>query len=274
MEFVRDLLIKFTSVGIIATLRYFIFAGILYFLFYIWKRTDWHHIKIQTKFPKPADISREIKYSLLTMLIFAFVGTGLFVLRKNGYTLMYLNISDYGVPYFIGSVVAMIFLHDTYFYWMHRFMHWKAIYPYVHKIHHLSTNPTPWAAFAFHPLEAVAEIAILPIAVFLIPLHPFAILSWVLYMTLLNVVGHLGYELFPRGFTKGTVTKWHNTSTHHNMHHKHVTCNYGLYFNFWDRVMGTNHAHYDEQFEAVIERRNQKNGDLENSSTPVELANN
>ena len=35
------------------------------------------------------------------------------------------------------------------------------------------------------------------------------------------------------------------------MHHKYATSNYGLYFNFWDRVMGTNHAKYTETFEQV-----------------------
>jgi sterol desaturase/sphingolipid hydroxylase (fatty acid hydroxylase superfamily) len=130
-------------------------------------------------------------------------------------------------------------------------MHWKKIYPYVHKIHHKSVNPTPWAAFAFHPLEAIMEVGIVPIMVFLIPLHPLALLSWVLYQTGMNVLGHLGFELFPKGFTTGRITKWHNTSVHHNMHHKHVNCNYGLYYNFWDRIMGTNHVRYSEEFESI-----------------------
>jgi sterol desaturase/sphingolipid hydroxylase (fatty acid hydroxylase superfamily) len=73
-------------------------------------------------------------------------------------------------------------------------------------------------------------------------------------MTIMNVLGHLGYELFPRGFTKGRLTWWHNTSTHHNMHHSKSNCNYGLYFNWWDRLMGTNHREYHATFEAVKAR--------------------
>jgi sterol desaturase/sphingolipid hydroxylase (fatty acid hydroxylase superfamily) len=76
-------------------------------------------------------------------------------------------------------------------------------------------------------------------------------------MTSMNVLGHLGFELFPDGFASGKVTKWHNTSTHHNMHHKFTTSNYGLYFNFWDRVMGTNHARYESEYDVVRERTKQ-----------------
>ncbi|MGL1488967.1 sterol desaturase family protein, partial [Vibrio parahaemolyticus] len=39
-------------------------------------------------------------------------------------------------------------------------MHNKRIFKYVHLVHHHSTNPSPWAAYAFHPLEAVVEVGI------------------------------------------------------------------------------------------------------------------
>ena len=134
-------------------------------------------------------------------------------------------------------------------------MHHKRIYPYVHLIHHKSFNPTPWATFSFHPIEAVMQFAIVPIMVFVMPLHPLAILAWSMYQLMLNVGGHTGYEFFRSGFTQRIHTLWSNTATHHTMHHKHVTCNYGLYFNIWDRIMGTNHARYHEEFEQVVERR-------------------
>lgn len=243
----------FRTLGVMS-LRYVVFAGTLFLIFYIWKKRDFFRLKIQQKYPDNKHIIREIGYSFLSMLIFASVATTMFVLKSKGYTKAYNNFSDHSIVYFIFSVVAFILLHDTYFYWTHRFMHWKKIYPYVHKIHHLSTNPTPWAAFSFHPLEALVEVAIVPIMLFLIPLHPFAILCWALYQTGMNVMGHLGFELFPKGFTSGFITKWHNTSVHHNMHHKHVLCNYGLYFNFWDRILGTNHSKYEEEFEKVKNR--------------------
>lgn len=254
----QDLLLRYLRTYGMLTLRYMVFAGVLYLLFYVWKRRDWFKFKIQQKFPKDTDVWREIGYSLLSMSIFAAVGLSIHLLQRAGYTQIYRDFSEHSIAYFIFTVVAFIVLHDTYFYWTHRFMHIKKLYPYVHLIHHKSHNPTPWAAFAFHPLEAIVEVGIVPIMVFLMPIHPLTILVWVLYMTGMNVLGHLGFELFPDGFASGRLTKWHNTSTHHNMHHKFTTSNYGLYYNFWDRVMGTNHERYETEFDKVREHSKQQ----------------
>jgi len=255
----HDLLVKFSHNYTLLTLRYLLFAGPLFLVFYVWKKQDLLKYKIQQKFPENKHILREIVYSLLSLSIFSIVAITMFILRKHGYTKMYINFTDHSVTYFIFSVVAFILIHDTYFYWTHRFMHWKKIYRYVHKVHHMSTDPTPWAAFAFHPFEAFVEVGILPLMLFLIPVHPYAILAWVLYQSGMNVMGHLGFEMFPEGFASGKISRWHNTSTHHNMHHKFVNCNYGLYYNFWDRILGTNHARYESEFHKINARGKQFN---------------
>jgi sterol desaturase/sphingolipid hydroxylase (fatty acid hydroxylase superfamily) len=74
-------------------------------------------------------------------------------------------------------------------------------------------------------------------------------------MILRNVMGHLGYELFPKGFTKNKWLKWHTTTTHHSMHHEFFNCNYGLYFSFWDNWMKTEHKDYNENFDTVTSRQ-------------------
>jgi sterol desaturase/sphingolipid hydroxylase (fatty acid hydroxylase superfamily) len=237
-----------------SAIKYVIFAGVAYLIFYIWKKEKYFRLKIQSKYPDSKNIRREITDSFLSISVFAVVGGLLFWLRSQGYTKVYLDFHTHSVAYFLFTVALFILAHDTYFYWTHRFMHWDKVYKYVHRTHHLSTNPTPWAAFAFHPLEALIEIGILPIMLFLVPLHPAAILIWAVYMTTLNVMGHVGFEIFPSGFTTNKITRWHNSSVHHNMHHRYVRCNYGLYYNIWDRMMGTNHEKYDEEFEAVKQR--------------------
>jgi sterol desaturase/sphingolipid hydroxylase (fatty acid hydroxylase superfamily) len=40
----------------------------------------------------------------------------------------------------------------------------------------------------------------------------------------------------------------------HNLHHQYFKGNYGLYFLFWDRMMGTIRNDYDERFEEVKSR--------------------
>ncbi len=232
-------------------IRYLLFAGAAYFVFYVWFRPRVIGRKIQAAFPKSADLRREISYSLLSFLVFC--GAGLLTLtwQRLGWTQLYFKIDRYGWPYLWFSLAALIFLHDTWFYWTHRLMHWKPLFPMFHRVHHLSHNPTPWASFSFQPLEAAVQAIIFPLAVLILPVHPLAALLWLVYMTAMNVLGHLGFEILPAGFVKNRFWRWHNTSVHHNMHHRYVHCNYGLYFNLWDRLMGTNHPRYEEEFDRL-----------------------
>jgi lathosterol oxidase len=232
-------------------LRYAIFAGPAFLLFYIIKNKSWQALKIQQKAPQSKFILGEIQHSLYSAFVFALIGVGIHFCRKAGYTQIYLDIQEYGWLYFCFSILAFIFIHDTYFYWIHRLMHQKKWFRQIHKVHHQSFNPTPWAALSFHPMEAILEIGIIPVMVFLIPIHPLALFLFVTWSLLWNVIGHLGYEIFPAGFVHHPIFKWFNTSTHHNMHHEKANCNYGLYFNIWDTLMQTNHKAYKTRFEEL-----------------------
>jgi sterol desaturase/sphingolipid hydroxylase (fatty acid hydroxylase superfamily) len=131
-------------------------------------------------------------------------------------------------------------------------MHHPRLFRLFHLTHHRSTNPSPWAAFAFSPLEAVVEGSIIFVIAFLIPLHHYAILAFLLIMTIYNVYGHLGYEIYPRWLVQSRFGKWLNTSTNHNMHHKYFRGNYGLYFRFWDEFLGTTHPQYDQTLHQLV----------------------
>ena len=239
------------------SVRYLIFAGIAYWIFYVLKRQNWLFMKIQQKYPERQQIWREIGYSVLSFTVLASVGVVIRLAVTHGIfdTKIYKHFADHSVAYYIATTVFIIFFHDTYFYWAHRLMHHPLLYERVHKVHHLSKDPTPWAAFSFHPSEALIEVAFVPLLIFTIPLHFSSLLILSMWQISFNVMGHLGYEIFPQGALRHPLLKWLNTSTNHNMHHKYVRCNYGLYFSFWDRIMGTNHARYEETFDEVTARR-------------------
>jgi len=229
-----------------------ILAGIAFILCYVLLNKLIRHKKIQQRYSKKIDIIREIGYSILTILIFAFIP--LFFIRNDTirpYTTYYKDIDQYGRVYFWLAFLIMLVLHDTYFYWMHRLMHHPRLFRYIHLIHHQSTNPSPWAAYAFHPLEAIMEAGIVIIFLFTIPIHLYHLSFFFLFMIVYNVYGHLGWELYPKGFSKHWLGKWINTSINHNQHHQYFHGNYGLYFLFWDRIMGTIRKDYDEQFDEV-----------------------
>ena len=234
-------------------LRYVIFAGTTFIIFWVVFRQRLLHRFIQKKFPSKDRLRKEFLNSLSSTAIFALIGIGVYFGIKNGYGQMYKEIGEYGWPYFFLSIVLAIVLHDTYFYWTHRMMHHPAIFRHVHLVHHKSTNPSPWAAYSFHPIEAFIQGFIGPLIILLIPIHLYGLLAFAIYQITLNVFGHLSFELFPKGFTKSFMF-WHNSTTHHNMHHKYFNCHYSIYFNWWDRIMGTMHPKYDETFEEVTHR--------------------
>lgn len=243
---------------------YFFFAGTAYLLFYvIFKKAISHRI-IQKKFENNDRILDEIKYSLSTIVIFTFGFLFAYHLQEQGYTknyeLDYNNITFSQIGFLILNTALMVFMHDTYFYWGHRLMHHPKIYRYVHQVHHRSTNPSPWAALYFHPFEAIIEFGIIYVFIFTIPYHEISIVLFYLYQLLVNVGGHLSFEVFDKKILKGNAwfMKFHNTVTHHNMHHKYFNYNYGLYFNIWDTLMGTVHPDYYKTFEEVVSRPSEK----------------
>ena len=44
--------------------------------------------------------------------------------------------SAWEVGYMLLTVVALDVLHDAWFYWTHRLLHWRPLYVHVHAIHH------------------------------------------------------------------------------------------------------------------------------------------
>ncbi len=256
-EFFRDLMWyhKGLLIYMLITLRYLVIAGFAFVVFYVWKKNPWRDRKIQTRPSKSSQYRKEIYYSLSTFVIFTATALMIIYLTRKGYTQIYDSVAEYGWGYFLISIIIMVFLHDTYFYWTHRWMHHPRIFRHVHLVHHLSNNPSPWAAFSFHPIEAVIEAAILPLIVFLLPVHPVAIFLFLLFMILFNVLGHLGYEIFPRQFIQSLWGKFFNSSTHHNMHHKYFKYNFGLYFNLWDRWRQTNHPQYESHFRDITQKK-------------------
>ncbi|NJB69891.1 sterol desaturase/sphingolipid hydroxylase (fatty acid hydroxylase superfamily) [Saonia flava] len=215
-------------------LRYLVVAGLFYVLFYVFfKKKEWNQ-KIQHKKPRVGQIKKEIIYSLGTFIIY---GSSILLFLywiRNGKTKLYTNIDTYGTVYLVLSIVFMVVLHDAYFYWTHRLIHHSKVFKYVHRTHHRFHNPTPWAAFAFHPLEGMLSMGIIPIIIFMVPYHQYALIGFISFMTLYNVFIHLGYKV--SGFP---YLKYQNTTMDHDYHHHKGHGNYGLYFNVWDKLMGT-----------------------------------
>jgi sterol desaturase/sphingolipid hydroxylase (fatty acid hydroxylase superfamily) len=241
----------FSGAYVTHLVRYLALAGPVFIVFYVWrKRWKWLP-KIQGDLATRADMRREFLWSLSSIGVFSLTAVGVYVMTRLGWNQLYFRIEPRGWGYLVFSTIVLIVAHDAYFYWTHRWMHAPRLFPIFHRIHHLSRTPTPLAAFSFHPLEALVQAGIFPIMSVIMPLHPLAAMVWLLYMTVMNVMGHCGFEPLPAGYARHPIFKWFNTTTHHDQHHRVVRSNFSLYFNFWDRVMRTNHETYEDEFDRV-----------------------
>ncbi|TAJ47399.1 MAG: sterol desaturase family protein [Chitinophagaceae bacterium] len=239
--------------------KYFLIAGPAFIIFYILLRKRISYKKIQPDFPKRTHYVREIIFSTFSIIIFSV--PPLLMLYSDTirpHTTFYTSIAEYGWLYAFLAFPLMLLIHDTYFYWMHRLLHHPKLFRLFHLVHHRSTNPSPWAAYSFHPLEAIMESLIFVIFLFTIPVHSIHLMLFFVFSLVYNVYGHLGFELYPKGFNKHAVGKWLNTSVCHNMHHQYFKGNYGLYFTIWDRAMGTLNPNYDTVFAEVASRKDLK----------------
>ena len=185
-------------------------------------------------------IGREILWSLASAAIYGVpAGIVAWGWDTRGWTRIYTGWTDFPLWYLPLSVLLYLFAHDTWFYWTHRWMHRPKAFRLAHAVHHASRPPTAWAAMSFHPVEALTGAVVIPALIFVIPIHA-AMLALVLaVMTVMGVTNHMGWEMFPRSLVHSRLGNWLITASHHQLHHERYSCNYGLYFRFWDRLCGT-----------------------------------
>ena len=232
--------------------RYALAAGVLAAILAACRR-HLERRRLQARHATARDIRREIGYSLLTVVIFSATGYSIAL----GVHFDLLRVTTGPLPGFgqlLADFVLIVLAHDAYFYWLHRLIHRRRWFRSVHRVHHLSRTPTPWAAYAFAPAEALLQAVFLPLFWFLFETHVLVGFLFTSHMIVRNVIGHAGVELFPAGWLDWPLLRWITTTTHHDMHHQYARGNYGLYFRFWDRLMGTELADYEARFRAAVRR--------------------
>jgi len=187
-----------------------------------------------------AQIRREIGWSLASAAVYGVpAGVIAWGWANRGWTRIYADIHAWPLWYWPVSVLLYLLAHDAWFYWTHRLMHRPALFRLAHAVHHASRPPTAWAAMSFHWIEALTGAVVIPLLVFLIPIHVGALGLVLAIMTVMGVTNHMGWEIFPAFIWRGPLGAWLITASHHQRHHAFYHCNYGLYFRFWDRLCGT-----------------------------------
>ncbi|MDN3667759.1 sterol desaturase family protein [Echinicola jeungdonensis] len=239
----------------IAFMRYFVVAGVSFLIFYKFYFYKYFKAKIQKRLANGKDFKREIFHSLVSNIIF--VLAAIIIIRGPWveYTKIYRDITAYPLWWMPISLILSLFIHDTYFYWLHRIYHLPLFFKTIHWVHHKSISPTPWASYSFHFWEAFTLVFFIPILVLSVPIHPLMFLTFNFCTFTINVYGHLGFEIMPKWFRNSWLFEVINSSVYHNLHHSNFKGNYGLYFRIWDRLMGTEHSDYVKIYDSIQKRR-------------------
>lgn len=235
------------AVGAMLFVRYAALTGLFEWAFrwgrpagrFAERRTDVAEGGLSPKPRRPDQTRREVVMSVWSSLVFGASTLAMWWLYDAGYLRVYLEWDAYGWWYLPVSLAAAMLVHETYYYWLHRWMHRPSVYPYLHRGHHDSIVTSGWTSFAFDPAEAVLQAGVIPVILVFLPMHAAVLVGWLTLMTVSAIVNHLQVELYPLPLER---TWWGRNvigATHHAKHHTKFTKNYGLYFTFWDRWMGT-----------------------------------
>jgi sterol desaturase/sphingolipid hydroxylase (fatty acid hydroxylase superfamily) len=81
--------------------------------------------------------------------------------------------------------------------------------------------------------------------------------AFVAIQILRNAQGHSGIEFYHHKWVYSPMDIFTDT-THHDLENQKVKGNYGLYFTWWDRIMGTELPEYKEEFRRIVQNAGNK----------------
>jgi len=236
-------------------LRYLIFSVGVWLTLWVVMARALAHRKIRPDRPPPRQMLIELLVSIRSVAIFSTFGLITFGLFRAGLLPGPYIARDLGPVWFWTSLILMIIGHDAWFYWTHRLIHDRRLFRSFHRRHHRSNNPSPFTAYSFDLGEAAINALFVPLWMLIVPTQWPVVGLFVLHQIARNTLGHSGYELFPARKDGRPLLPWLTSVTHHDLHHARAGYNYGLYFTWWDRLMGTEDPTYLERFAQAARRK-------------------
>lgn len=146
-----------------------------------------------------------------------------------------------GPTLWFDAVVAII-LYDFAYYWLHRTMHKKFLFRYLHGWHHRCFHPVAIDGLYQRPHETALALVLLMVCVAIVgPVSLTSFLLVILIHTVINLLDHANIR---------TGIRWLDHLMYaHDLHHSRRNVNFG-FTPLWDHVFGTTHKNL-EQAESV-----------------------
>jgi sterol desaturase/sphingolipid hydroxylase (fatty acid hydroxylase superfamily) len=137
----------------------------------------------------------------------------------------------------VAALVLLYVVYDFFYYWLHRILHHRSIYSFVHKHHHRQMAPSRGNldAINVHPFELISGeynhlFTLFLITRYITSVHAMTILTFVLLSGLLASLNHTRADV--KFFRLYLVA-------YHDIHHYQPNTNYSQYFPIWDVVFGS-----------------------------------
>lgn len=138
----------------------------------------------------------------------------------------------------LGSLVLFYLFYDFWYMSFHRFLHIRALYPYIHKHHHRQKAPSRGNldAINVHPFEFLVGEYLHLLTIWLIPCHISAV---VVFILLGGILASLNHTRFDVKFLNIYVVNVHD------VHHRLPETNYAQYIMLWDWLFGSYRKYND-----------------------------
>lgn len=134
-------------------------------------------------------IQLELKHALTSIPVMSALTVPFFLAEVRGWSKLYDFASE--APFSLWTLLqypCFILFTDSGIYWIHRWEHHPRVYRWLHKPHHKWVVPTPFASYAFHPLDGWAQSLPYHVFPFIFPLQKVAYLGLFMFVTMWTVL--------------------------------------------------------------------------------------
>jgi sterol desaturase/sphingolipid hydroxylase (fatty acid hydroxylase superfamily) len=152
--------------------------------------------------------------------------------------------------YFVLIMIAVIFLRQVHFFFVHRLIHFKPLYKISHYLHHTNINIGPWSGLSMHPIEHLLYFSGVLLH-WIIPSHPIHALYHLIHAGVTPALGHTGFHKFVGKGERGLT----DDNYFHYLHHRYFTVNFGNEAVPLDLWFGSFHDGSTEAHAALLARR-------------------
>jgi methylsterol monooxygenase len=153
----------------------------------------------------------------------------------------------------LAQFYGCLVIEDTWHYFLHRALHDKRIYKYIHKVHHNFQAPFGMVAEYAHPAETMILGLGTMWGILLMGNHLAFLWGWMVVRLLETIDVHSGYDL---PINPLHLLPFYGGARFHDFHHMNFNGNYSSTFTWWDKIFGT-----DRQFKEYMEKEKQNKKD-------------